>query len=83
MQGFPLIQAGNGEQVEIVAVHGGGGVQRRLYDLGLVVGRELEVVARQPGGPVLVALSGARIAVGFGMAAKVKVRPLARRRDDG
>lgn len=76
MIGFPLVQAGDGERVEVVSVDGGRGVQRRLGDLGVVSGTHLEVVARQPAGPVLVAIAGSRVAVGFGMALKVRVRPV-------
>lgn len=73
MTGFPLVQAGDGEMVEIVSVDGGIGAHRKLADLGLTPGKRAEVVTRQPGGPVLVAVGGTRIAVGFGLAMKVKV----------
>lgn len=73
MIGFPLVQAGDGERVEILSVDGGVGAHRKLTDLGLAPGRKVEIVTRQPGGPVLVAVGGSRIAVGFGLAVKVKV----------
>lgn len=76
MTGFPLVQAGDGETVEIVSVDGGAGAHRKLADLGLSPGKRAEVVTRQPGGPVLVAVGGTRIAVGFGLAMKVKVMSL-------
>ena len=75
-QGFPLAQAGDGEQVEIVAVHGGRTVHRRLSDLGLAPGKRVTVVAGQLGGPILVAVGASRVAIGFGMALKVKVVPV-------
>jgi ferrous iron transport protein A len=70
---FPLVQAGDGESVEILSVEGGAGAQRKLTNLGLSPGRRVEIVTRQPGGPLLLAVGGARIAVGFGLALKVKV----------
>ncbi|MGF1639785.1 MAG: ferrous iron transport protein A [Rhodospirillales bacterium] len=73
MNGFPLAQAGDGERVEILAIDGGAGAARRLSDLGLTLGRRVEIVTRQPGGPVLVAVGGTRVAVGFGLALKVRV----------
>lgn len=76
MRGFPLAQAGDGEQVEIVAVDGGRNVHRRLSDLGLAPGQRVRIVAGQPGGPVLVAIGASRIAIGFGMALKVRVIPV-------
>lgn len=72
---FPLAQAGDGEQVEIVAVHGGGAIHRRLGGLGLTPGKRVTVVARQLGGPILVAIGASRVAIGFGMALKVQVVP--------
>jgi Fe2+ transport system protein FeoA len=72
---FPLVQAGDGEQVKIVAIRGGGNVQRRLSDLGLTPGKRVTVVAGQLGGPILVAIDASRVAIGFGMALKVHVVP--------
>jgi ferrous iron transport protein A len=73
---FPLAQAGDGEQVEIVAVHGGGAIHRRLNDLGLTPGKRVTVVAGQQGGPILLAIGASRVAIGFGMALKVRVVPV-------
>jgi ferrous iron transport protein A len=75
-RGFPLAQAGDGEQVEIVAVQGGGNIHRRLSDLGLTPGKRVTVVAGQFGGPILVAIDASRVAIGFGMALKVRVVPV-------
>lgn len=68
-----MVQAGDGERVEIVSVDGGLGAHRKLTDLGLAPGQRVEVVMRQPGGPLLVAAGDARMAVGFGLALKVRV----------
>jgi Fe2+ transport system protein FeoA len=75
-RGFPLAQASAGEQVEIVAVHGGGTIHRRLSDLGLTPGKQITVVAGQLGGPILLAIGASRVAIGFGMALKVRVVPI-------
>ncbi|MGZ8411029.1 MAG: FeoA family protein [Hyphomicrobium sp.] len=73
---FPLAQAADGEQVEVVAIHGGSKIHRRLSDLGLAPGKRVMVVAGQPGGPILIAIGVSRVAVGFGMALKVRVVPV-------
>lgn len=83
MSGFPLAQAGYGEAVEVLAVDGGAGARRKLTDLGLVPGQRIEIVTRQPGGPMLVAVAGTRVAVGFGLALKVRVAAVARQRGEG
>lgn len=73
MSGFPLVQAGDGERVAIIAIDGGAGAQRKLAHLGLAPGKTIEIVTRQPGGPLLVAVGETRVAVGFGLALKVRV----------
>lgn len=73
LSGFPLVQASDGERVEIIAVDGGAGAQRKLAHLGLAPGKTIEVITRQPGGPLLVAVGETRVAVGFGLALKVRV----------
>ena len=73
LSGFPLVQAGDGESVEILSVDGGAGAHRKLANLGLAPGQTVEIVTRQPGGPVLLAVGGSRVAVGFGLALKDKV----------
>ncbi len=48
----------------------------RLSRLGIVPGAEVTVVSRAPvGGPVLVEVNGARVALGRGVARKVVVKP--------
>ncbi len=74
-KGFPLMMAGEGARVRIVALHGGKGLSLRLTELGLNVGSEVQVIQRQGGG-LLVARGESRIAIGGGMAAKVQVAPL-------
>lgn len=59
--------------MEIFDVDGGAGAYRKLANLGLAPGQRIEIVTRQPGGPVLVAVGETRIAIGFGLALKVKV----------
>jgi ferrous iron transport protein A len=71
---FALAMAGEGERVRIVALRAGKGLDKRLTDLGLNVGSEVSVVQRQGGG-LLVARDSARVAVGAGMAMKIRVVP--------
>ena len=72
---FPLAAAGEGDRVRIYGHTGGRRLEHRLLDLGVTVGAEVEIVARQPGGPVLLAAGTSRLAIGFGMAQKVLVVP--------
>lgn len=74
-KGFPLMMAGEGARLRIVALRGGKGLSLRLTELGLNVGSEVQVIQRQGGG-LLVARGESRIAIGGGMATKVQVAPL-------
>ena len=65
-----------GRKAQVVRIEGGKGLVARLSRLGIVPGAEVTVVSRAPvGGPVLVEVNGARIALGRGVARKVVVRP--------
>ncbi len=65
-----------GHKARVVRIEGGRGLVTRLSRLGIVPGAEVTVVSRAPvGGPVLVEVNGARVALGRGVARKVVVRP--------
>ena len=71
---FTLAMAGEGDEVRIIALRAGRGLDRRLTDLGLNIGACIRVVQRQGGG-LIVARGEARIAIGGGMATKIVVTP--------
>jgi Fe2+ transport system protein FeoA len=52
------------------------GLARRLIALGLAPGAELRVLQNRGRGPVLVEVHGARVALGWGQAARVEVEPV-------
>lgn len=73
---LPLDRMTSGESGEIVRVHGGHGVIRRLAELGLVPGAHVTIAGDAGGwGPVLVKMNGTKIGLGRGMARRVVVRP--------
>ena len=58
----------------VVFIEGGQGVRSHLNTLGIHVGDRLEVVERAPfHGPVLVQVNGIRLALGRGVARRVRV----------
>jgi Fur family ferric uptake transcriptional regulator len=73
-QAIPLCDAEKGERVLVMDHEGGEVIQRRLEDMGLNRGEEVEVLSNGSG-PVVVACRGARLALGRGMSEKVRVRP--------
>lgn len=77
---FPLGLLSTGERAEIVRLrnseaHGPDGKDCgcRMEDMGLRVGKTVEVLANGGHGPVLVKVDESRIALGRGMAMKIMV----------
>ncbi len=62
-----------GKTVHVLAVNSGQGLQSRLAGMGIVPGVDLTVVDNIPGRPLLVSLDGSRLAIGQGMAEKIRV----------
>ncbi|MBU2549469.1 MAG: transcriptional repressor [Proteobacteria bacterium] len=71
----PLSEAEPGECVIVRGHVGGAEFQRRLTDMGLNPGVEIEVLNRN-GGPLVVACRGSRMALGRGMSEKIQVTPV-------
>lgn len=64
----------SGQRAVVVAIHGGVGIAGRLDAMGIRPGIVLEKISGQPlGGPVVVRIGNHCIALGFGMARKVRV----------
>jgi ferrous iron transport protein A len=70
---MPLTAARAGAPLKLVAVEGGRGFVQRLASMGLVPGSPLKLLRANGGGPVLLDVRGTRIAVGRGMAARIRV----------
>ncbi len=69
---FPLILAGEDEQVKIVLFRGGKNLEKRLTSMGLNIGRTLRVLTRK--GSNMVVLSGeTRLALGSAVTHKILV----------
>jgi len=73
---FPLAMAQEGETVRVVALTGGRSLARRLTEIGLPVGAELELVTAAGGGQLVIAVGGTRLGLGRGMAHKIMVTPV-------
>ncbi len=71
--GFPLSTASAGERLVIAALQAGKGLRRRLADLGLPIGSEIEVIHCRQGGRLIVARESSRVALGASMTRKIMV----------
>ncbi|RJR32336.1 MAG: ferrous iron transport protein A [Candidatus Latescibacterota bacterium] len=64
-----------GEEGEIVSLGGGHGFQARLRAMGIVEGQRVRKLSRiRWGGPIILIVNRAQVAVGRGMARKITVR---------
>jgi len=62
-----------GKKTIIMGVEGGRGVRKKLFDLGIVPGSELEIVRGAPRSPYVVKVNDTRMMIGWGMVQKVLV----------
>jgi Fe2+ transport system protein FeoA len=66
-----------GERGVITDAFGGFGLVRRLAEMGLTPGAEIKLVRKCPfSGPLEIEVRGSELALGYGVASKVFVRPL-------
>jgi len=72
-----LISLREGERGIIAHAFGGFGVVRRLAEMGLTPGVEVKLLRKCPfNGPLQIEVRGVALALGYGVASKVFVRPL-------
>ncbi|MGC8940360.1 MAG: FeoA family protein [Candidatus Bathyarchaeia archaeon] len=71
----PLAMLPENCEAVIVEVNGGMGLTRRLAEMGFTNGTKVKVLHSSPPGPMLVMVRGSRIALGRGVAMKIRVNP--------
>ena len=74
-QSFPLAMTAVGETVRLVHIDAGKKLKHRLTELGLTLGVDVTVIQHN-GGPLLIAVRDSRVAIGQGMAHKMRVVPI-------
>lgn len=70
-----LIQLNPGDKGKVQKIDAGGNATRRLYEIGFNTGSNVQVL-KNDRGPLIVSLSGNKIAVGRGLAQKIIVEDL-------
>lgn len=70
---IPLALTNPGEVVKIDHISGGHGIRRRLFHMGLVPGKEIEVIKTHRPGPIIVVIDQSRIALGKSVSKKIMV----------
>ncbi|MDX1412733.1 MAG: FeoA family protein [Candidatus Promineifilaceae bacterium] len=70
-----LSAAIQGQQLRLIQIDAGKQVAHRLTELGLTPGVELTIV-HDSGGPMVLSVRDSRVAIGRGMAGKLRVEPI-------
>ncbi|HDM67180.1 MAG TPA: ferrous iron transport protein A [Thermoplasmatales archaeon] len=72
--GIPLTELPEQQRARIIAIHGGRGFQHRLHVMGIMEGRIVTIVSKQPfRGPITIRVNGTHMTLGRGMARKIIV----------
>jgi Fe2+ transport system protein FeoA len=71
---IPLAMASSGKLLTVTGINAGWGLQRRLADMGLTPGVQIQVMNGKCAGPVLIDLRGSRVGLGRGVAQKILVK---------
>lgn len=72
MNNMPLSFFNTGEKGTVENILGGEKVSKRLYEMGFNKGTEVKVM-KNDAGPIIVSLSGYKIALGRGLAQKIMI----------
>ena len=73
-QGIPLSDISVGHRVRIIHIAGGIGFQHRLHVMGIIEGKIITIVTKQPfRGPITIRVNGTNMTLGRGMAQKILV----------
>ncbi len=70
----PLIFFSKGTKGTIYDFNGGKMLSKRIYEMGLNKGQEIEIIKNDVG-PLVIGLQSSRIAIGRGMAYKIMFNP--------
>jgi Fur family ferric uptake transcriptional regulator len=70
---MPLALTNPGEVVIIDHISGGSGIRRRLFSMGIVPGKEIEVIKTHRPGPTIIAIDQSRIAIGRSVSKRIMV----------
>lgn len=71
---IPLNTLQTGEKGVVISIIGGQGMQARITSLGFVPGTEVVILRNFPYGPIIVRAHDARIALGRGVAGRIRIR---------
>ncbi len=66
----------SGSNVRINKISGGERLRDKLLSMGLLPGKDIEILSVRKNGPVIVKINDTRIVIGHGMASKILILPV-------
>ena len=74
-QSIKLTESAPGSHVIINKISGGDKLRDKLLSMGLLPGKDIEILSIRKNGPVIVKVNDTRIVIGHGMASKILIIP--------
>ncbi len=68
-----LTELRNGERGEISSIKGGRGFKEKIKSRGVIIGKKVKIITKQPRGPLVVNIGEFQMTIGRGMADKIIV----------
>lgn len=76
IDGLRLTDSLSGSIVRVERFSGGEKLRDKLLSMGLLPGKDIEVISVRKNGPVIVKINDTRIVIGHGMASKIVIAPV-------
>ncbi len=76
IDGLRLTDSLSGSVVRVERFSGGEKLRDKLLSMGLLPGKDIEVISVRKNGPVIVKINDTRIVIGHGMASKIVISPV-------
>ena len=70
-----LTESVTGSHVKIDKISGGDKLRDKLLSMGLLPGKNIEILSVRKNGPVIVKVNDTRLVIGHGMASKILIIP--------
>lgn len=75
-ESIKLTDSYSGSVVRIEKISGGDKLRDKLLSMGVLPGKEIEILSKRKNGPVIVKINDTRIVIGHGMASKILILPV-------
>ena len=75
IENIKLTESAPGAHVIINKITGGDKLRDKLLSMGLLPGKNIEILSIRKNGPVIVKVNDTRIVIGHGMASKILIIP--------